>query len=221
MKIYGGKDFYDCGLSLGIDPTIILVRGNSKSVPVKDAGGTLLAKSIEVEPWNSSAVIYGVAVAFCDKVYRGVMIAGPFGRDEGVWSAEKLRVWQAAQKGVKLTIGSRWGERKMTLEEYFKPFSASDALRDYMIRNKVSIMVETMDRYHRDDPRFEVNPFTLKQIGFAKAIDPYTAFQELSMWIGGVLGGTSPEICKITDDQVLIANHGYDKHSFRSSMRTA
>jgi hypothetical protein len=219
MRLFGGKDFYDCGLSLGIDPSIILVRGKSKSIPVKDAGGSLLTRSLEVKP--ISTIVYSVSVAFCDMIYRGAMVSGNLGRDEGIWSADKLRAWVAAKKGTTVKVGGRWTDGKMTLEEYFTPFPASEVLRDYMIRNKVSILVETMDRYYRDDPYFEVNPFTLGKIGFAKALDPYSAFQELSMWIGGVLGGTSPEIVRITDDQVLIANHGFDKHSFRSSVRTA
>jgi len=94
------------------------------------------------------------------------------------------------------------------------------ALREYMIDHRISIMVEE-DRPRESDRYYAINPDSLKRIGFAKALDPYTAFQELSMWIGGILGGTSPEIVRIIDDKVLIENHGYDKHSFRSSTRSA
>ncbi len=38
MRIYGGHDYYDCGLRMGIDPTITLIRGKSKSVPVEKVG---------------------------------------------------------------------------------------------------------------------------------------------------------------------------------------
>ena len=103
----------------------------------------------------------------------------------------------------------------MTLEEYFTPFEAPDALRNYMIANKISILVEEQPNRH-EESYFQVNPFTLKQLGFAKALDPYSAFQELSMWIGGVLGGTSPEIVTIKDDKTLIEGHGFDnRFSFR------
>ena len=84
-----------------------------------------------------------------------------------------------------------------------------------MIANKISILVEEHPNRH-EESYFQVNPFTLKQLGFAKAVDPYTAFQELSMWIGGVLGGTSPEIVTIKDDKTLIEGHGFDnRFSFR------
>ena len=85
-----------------------------------------------------------------------------------------------------------------------------------MIANKVSILVEYPPKYHHEKSEFQVNPYTLKQLGFAKALDPYSAFQELSMWIGGVLGGTSPEIVTIKDDKTLIEGHGFDnRFSFR------
>jgi hypothetical protein len=85
-----------------------------------------------------------------------------------------------------------------------------------MIANKVSILVEESPKYTKDSRYFQVNPYTLKQLGFAKALDPYSAFQELSMWIGGVLGGTSPEIVTIKDDKTLIEGHGFDnRFSFR------
>src|SRR5277367_2219563 len=103
----------------------------------------------------------------------------------------------------------------MTLEEWFAPTEPSGELVEYMIANKVSILAEE-DEGNHVEPSFAVNPFTLKQLGFAKALDPYTALQELSMWIGGVLGGTSPEIVTITDNKVLVENHGFDnKISFR------
>lgn len=214
MRIFGGHDYYDCGLSLGIDPTVVLFRGKSKSIPVEQAGGSLLSKFLETRTYSQQFHVRSVAVAFCGKIYRGA-IAGLTGQDEGFWSAARLSEQAGRVKNMEVILHEPWAERKKwTLEDYFTPTDASPALRDYMIRNKISILVE-------DNPdskwgnEFKVNPFTLKQIGFAKAVDPYTAFQELSMWIGGVLGGVSPEIVTITDNKVLAENHGFDKFSFR------
>lgn len=221
MRIYGGHDFYDCGLSLGIDPSIILVRGKSKSIPVDVAGGSLRTVDIRLKSRFSDYLsLETVSVAFCGKVYRGLLAKNGLQRHEGIWSLDGAKKWCGQFKDTSLSVHTGWREEKMTLEKYFAPFPASKELWDYMIANKVSIMVDIWHSWH-DEKVFEINPYMLKQIGFAKALDPYTAFQELSMWIGGVLGGTSPEIVRITDDQVLIANHGFDKHSFRSSVRTA
>ncbi len=215
MRIFGGHDYYDCALSMGIDPTIVLVRGKSKSIEVKKAGGSLLSRRLTLRPqWTdttSGVRIRNVAVAFCGKVYRGVLGMHGLNKAEGIWTAEKARAFVAQEKKRSIEVETRWRDTKMTLEEYFTPFEASKELWDYMITNKVSILVEQDPENRYDEQCFDVNPYTLKGLGFAKAVDPYTAFQELSMWIGGVLGGTSPEIVKIKDDKVLIENHGFDK----------
>ena len=60
---------------------------------------------------------------------------------------------------------------------------------------------------------FVVNPI-LKEYGFFKAVDAFTAFTELQMFIGGVLGIGEKEIIEV-EDKYKISQHGFDKHSFR------
>ena len=238
MKIIGGHDFYDVALSMGIDPRIVLLRGKSKSIPVSATavrdtskqrhsseplegdGGSLLGRYLEIKnPRYYGGSVAGtefrsIAVVFCTKVYRGALINGHL-RDEGIWSADKMRDWARKEKNREVVVRQYWRDDKLTLEQYFTPYDAPDTLRNYMIANKISILVEEHPNRH-EESYFQVNPFTLKQLGFAKALDPYTAFQELSMWIGGVLGGTSPEIVTIKDDKTLIEGHGFDnRFSFR------
>lgn len=232
MRIYGGHDYYDCGMAMGRDPSVTLIRGKSRDVPVESAGGTLLKRRIEVREnanWGGD-VGNSVAVVFCGKIYRGFLIYGELiaGREpewDGLWSAEKFWLWvskrKAQKKPVKVSMAGSWqytrrGKKSdMTVEQFFTPQPVSEDLQRWMIMNRVSIMVERIPQ-RGEEPCFEINPYDLKKIGFAKALDPYTAFQELSMWIGGVLGGTSPEIVTIKDDRVLIENHGFDNvTSFR------
>lgn len=228
MRIFGGKDYYDSALSMGIDPTIVMVREKSKSVLPKDVGFSLPDRCARI--WHKEGRYMrqqpskSFGVAFCGKVYQGVEVQRRYTtKPEYFWSAEKLREWANKEKGWDADVDHKWSERKpQSLAEWFAPKDAPQVMREYMIRNKVAILVGTGEGTWRDEKTpLQVNPIGLKQIGFAKALDPYTAFQELSMWIGGILGGTSPEIVRITDDKVLIENHGYDKHSFRSSTRAA
>lgn len=58
-----------------------------------------------------------------------------------------------------------------------------------------------------------INP-CLKDLGFYKAVDPYTACQEIQMFISGVLGNNGKDIIDISDTS-KIAKHGFDKMSFR------
>jgi len=54
----------------------------------------------------------------------------------------------------------------------------------------------------------------LKRYKFFKVLDTYTCFQELSMFISGVMGGQCPPMIEISD-KVRLEKHGFDKWSFR------
>jgi hypothetical protein len=65
---------------------------------------------------------------------------------------------------------------------------------------------------------FIVNPI-LKDYEFYKVVDTFQAFQEISMFIGGVLGRGEKEIV-VVEDKYKIAQHGFDKWSFRKEPET-
>lgn len=58
-----------------------------------------------------------------------------------------------------------------------------------------------------------LNP-CLNDLGFQKTVDPWTLFQEMSMYVGGVLKRQDAMLCEISDKD-RIAQHGFDKWSFR------
>jgi len=60
----------------------------------------------------------------------------------------------------------------------------------------------------------ETNP-RLKDFDFNKIIDPYTAFQEISMFIGGALSKPERPMLVISDE-IKAAQHGYDQYSFKT-----
>lgn len=59
----------------------------------------------------------------------------------------------------------------------------------------------------------EINP-CLADLEFYKVMDPYTAWQQLSMFIPGVLGSSDPNTIEI-DDKLRAEAHGMDNWSFR------
>lgn len=65
----------------------------------------------------------------------------------------------------------------------------------------------------RDGYTIEHNPI-LKDYGFQHMIDPYTAFQELVMWINNLAVNEYPP--QITDDVVMRDKKGFDKWSFKN-----
>lgn len=233
MRIIGGHDYYDCALSLGIDPSIVLVRSKSNTLPSKE----LYIPTMEVRAFSRNGRgifsfrddnINPVTVVFCSKVYNGIEVKHNFtGRSEHIWSLPKFLEWQKAHPHTKLQIGGyrellqkHKGKDSELWRQFFTPQEVSADLREYMIRHRFSILVQTTTSgalAWQTDFKVAVNPFTLHKLEFAKALDPFTAFQELSMWIGGVLGGASPEVVHIKDDKVLAESHGFDKFSFRGA----
>jgi hypothetical protein len=60
---------------------------------------------------------------------------------------------------------------------------------------------------------FYINPI-LNTYSFYKVFDSFLAFQEIQMFISGVLGSNENQIIEI-EDKYKIEQHGFDKHSFR------
>lgn len=58
-----------------------------------------------------------------------------------------------------------------------------------------------------------INP-CLADVAFYKVLDAFTAFQEISMFLGGVLGVGAPKMVAVSD-AVRAHKHGMDKTSFR------
>lgn len=70
-------------------------------------------------------------------------------------------------------------------------------------------------KYWRGDnvAKFIINPL-LKEYEFYRMFDTFQAFQEISMFMSGVLGSREKEIVEVAD-KYKIAQHGFDKWSFR------
>jgi len=86
--------------------------------------------------------------------------------------------------------------------------SIADKHSDIFVDNKVPYFV--VDLY---DETISFLP-VLKKLQFVKVKDPFTAMQELSMYVGGVIPRQTPEMVTISDKD-RIAQHGFDKLSFR------
>ncbi|MFW6219952.1 MAG: hypothetical protein ACOC33_03855 [bacterium] len=66
---------------------------------------------------------------------------------------------------------------------------------------------------YRQYHKLIVNP-TLKDYEFYKIFDSFLAFQEIQMYISGVLGNNEKDIIEV-DDKHKIDQHGFDNWSFR------
>ena len=86
--------------------------------------------------------------------------------------------------------------------------SVADRFSSVFIDNKVPyFFVDFLEKEVKFLP-------SLKDLQFYKVKDPFTAMQELSMYVGGVIPRQEKELINISDKD-RIAQHGFDKLSFR------
>lgn len=146
------------------------------------------------------------------------------GETHSFWQKDALFHW-AEEMGQEIhrPPKTRYNANAMTLDDYFAPRDTNRKELDWMIENKIATalfsddaadplfdrsIIEGYDRGKHDSlAPWRCNAAdpgnALKDYGVMKAIYAFSAMQELSMYIGGIMGGTPPHMVKITDDKTL------------------
>ena len=120
------------------------------------------------------------------------------------------------------------GRGDITKRDLYERFFASDILDsdNFFFEWQTPVFVITKGKYRESGyytsskPRkisFKIirNP-CLKDYGFARVMDPYTTFQEIDMYLGGVLGVNEPDTVDISDDKMR-DKKGFDDYSFKKA----
>ena len=97
------------------------------------------------------------------------------------------------------------------------------AVFDRLVADRITVLTYVPPEVRRSFPgalptgpdSWRVNGDDLKDVQFYRVMDAYAAFQEISMWVGGVLSSIGNPMVQITDDRVKAAKHGFDETSFR------
>ena len=188
----------------------------------------------QMESFDYKGIRYevdGGHVILCGVLYNAIWIGkrklnSVFPREEKwFWNAESLRQY-AEENDLFLDEGkpgvaNRYAYPKsrevqlQTLEEWLTPVKLTGPAREFLVRERITIARRvnfangSYARTTSDKMRWSIDTDGLKEMEFAKAVDPYTAFQEISMWIGGVIPRNGPEIVEITDNEIKIAKAGF------------
>lgn len=234
MRIYSKfHDYYDIGLAYGVDD-IVYVR---KTDEIKDFKVPDIQKVVgEKRGWRGAYTIYNnwwrnsvmrtselFFVGFCGKLYPAYEIGwgeynyDAYSKTEIVYSIEALDKLLDKYPAVKKAIAGDGSKSKRygynsTYESIVKLFNEFH----HGNINDVFFELKTPSFYWKakDANKLVINP-VLKDLKFQRMVDPYTAYQEISMFIGGVLGMGEPETIDISDLD-LIEQKGFDKKwSFR------
>ena len=232
-------DYYDTVLSHGIDKTCPYLRKTSEvTFEVKHAWEKKSTKLDELygkigkftvykagrRDWYQRAFVEMCVVAFAGNFYPMVKVPYPdytkpktitYDLDEAIRLLKErfpkyMALLHRETKGRKKEI--RW------LDD-----AHPDKLADFFDRGQWGVL-ENLFREHNApvllltgnwgrDRKIIINP-VLKDIKFMKAVDTYTAFQEIHMFLSGVLGVGEPMTAEVGNDD-RIKQRGFDKCSFR------
>jgi hypothetical protein len=140
--------------------------------------------------------------------------------DMHIWSAGELREF-LGRIGSGMERISWWGGVSDLFLDAWYSDRGADNEREWLIRERVSIAVsdgqshKTGHRMWKDARVWKIDVDGLKDMGFAAVVPPWEAFQQLSMWIGGVLAHPGRPMAEIASDTVRRDKHGFDDRSFR------
>jgi hypothetical protein len=231
------KDYYDQVLGQGIDKTLVYNRTQTETVVTKSHDikhppeiyemVQLFEKNIgRTHGWNTnnfSAMPF--VIGFCGKMYLGYKLQHyickfvyEYAYDTETivsfleqYDKQELEKFLAPSEKSKLL--NKWFQnlRKDQMEKYFHFFDDNQYLHSLFVNHKCPSFVFDLGK---SEMKFITNP-ELSKYDFKKVMNPYQAFQEISMYLGGVLGCGNPDMVKISDLE-LAKKHGMDKTSFRT-----
>lgn len=236
MKIISPfQDFYDRALAYGHDDRTIYVRKpeelfNShdpvlRNVRDFDFMFNDFAHNGCTGHDQCSISFHATHVLFCGKMYRGIRVTR-----KAHWSqpaCDKTAVYYDADALVKAVkemggslavdyrkTGQMWWGRRFFYENSIRDWLAvqgSDAFYNFAVENRYVALVSDPTT-----PSRVINNAKLADYDFYRVMNPAIAYQEIDMYISGVLPAASMVVSP-TPDKYKIQAHGFDKSSFRKS----
>jgi len=228
------KDYYDTAMQYGQDQSVVFLRNDlclesklfDKVSLEKLTGGP----SVTEKYVGDNIMFFStVKVVFCGKMYRGIKCT----RFEKMVKQEPKIFYDFDQLqdylvkyGMKVATESKYIWYKDRTVENCKAFLSKQGtpeFEEYCVKNGYAIITcrdefesDPTDRrrsYYHHGRTLAANG-ELKSFQFFKVFDPIMAYQELDMYVSGVLPQASAQPIEI-EDKYRIAQHGFDKMSFR------
>jgi len=224
------KDYYDSGAAFGIDKTCVYARRNSVQ-PYH----TVHAKKLGYDESYSENTVIKFAVGFCGTIYPAIQI-----RNDITKINDTFYDPQTCIKFLrKIGFGLKQPEQKYRYyyrdPRYDEDIRSEDGIKRFFERpdrphywksyeplfleHKTPIFrvgYNIVPGWDRHSQLLEINP-NLKKIKFQKIKDPTTAFQDIFMYISGVLGTPERPMVEI-EDKYKQQQHGHDDpYSFKRS----
>ena len=219
------KDYYDCIMRAGQDFTVIYVRKPEEEIIGRKA----------CNPWSDGWPFprfrgrrgYDYIIGFCGKIYPMVEFE-IVNRDDSTdrikcFSMDEIEAFMVkhlSPREMKEYQGkarySRWWPslNRKSYATFFKECAEQQTKHEAMFTEKRCPVFVASEQGRRGGGGgvIEWNAM-LNKHEFFRVFDPYTAFQEIAMFVGNLAIPQKP--MPVIEDEMKIQTHGFDKFSFR------
>jgi len=206
-------DYYDSVMRMGMDKECIYFRDSTEIILDKlynyqEDLFSLNIESINNVDYNGNNSDFQsekFIVGFCGKIYP--CIKERISWQDYCYNHESEILFHYSKETI--------DEKKYNKYSYKNSFFDKNwvSYEHYFEKYKVPIFVILPIAKYNESKKLILNP-QLKQYEFFKMKDSYTAYQEIFMFLSGVLGSGQKEIVNISDID-KIKKKGFDKFSFR------
>lgn len=216
MKIISPyRDYYDSATFTGADYNLHYLRKPTamKIHNMKALLGNYFWRECKWPPFmdNVYPAYQGWRVGFAGKIFcQGITVKDESYKAAMVQSVEYIDITDTYADKDRIALFERYGPTWYMINAS----SVEDALvryKDY----RANYSTRLVERYGID--HYIISNGRLENLGFAKVISPAEAYIEMERYLSNLARPDKP-IPKM-DNDIKIHQHGFDKHSFRSSKR--
>jgi hypothetical protein len=212
------RDYYDTAQGFGADQTRLFLRKpeniavNKLMVPHELASVCANVRTWGDTRWSASLV----PIVFCGKLYHALRLRTSnysmqaYNVSEALcYTLASAQNW-AKDKGtdeMRAFISRRIKKGDLPLDNQGTTLSIP-----WLIENNAPILVCDNQNYEG----FLVKNAKLAELQFFKQFDPVQAYQELDMYLSGILAAENKPMVQISD-KIRAQQHGFDCYSFRQA----
>lgn len=220
-------DYYDCIQQYGQDRTVVYLR---KEKVIEGCWPFPRCNSWYGKHGDLSTIRI---IGFCGKIIPLIELTRVGERTPKMcWSLDDIDTFMKTElkgRAFDSYMKSKWhrgvfySQTRKGFQKFFSECRQRENAFEHLFRDHHSpLFVATYIRRNNSEIIFNT---PLKKVEFYAIMDTYKAFQEISMYMGGVLGTHGghktkyqgkPMSSEVSDKDLIVAK-GFDKHSFRNS----
>ena len=222
------RDYYDAIQATGQDQTLLYLR-QLEMQELKKWPFPVLGHHRYWQWWSRlpSPFLRQYVVGFCGKIYPVVLFGGTPEHniychtiedvDAFVEGHYKEKAVEEYRHPLKKTYHHRhWdaGHARKVFEKWFEEMKAKqNAFVSIFEQHKCPVFIADCHTGRHGDEKCIMYNGCLKDLEFYRVFDPFSAFQEIAMFLGGMAMPLKP--IPHLSDEIIAASKGFDKYSFR------